>query len=184
MNRIIVIPAGVGSAAMLSLGFLAVWKDRAGGDDGAWKDGARKAADVMPLRAGESLRSDWPPEEVFRRAFWRNPGPGDRIVHAERFESSGPDGVNRWAWFMEIHPSPELLRDLLDPETFGVLPADKPVPSLPRDIRIPGWYRVKNGDGVKTFQHPSGSLVLHYHAADNRLRASDHGKGFAAARGE
>jgi len=134
----------------------------------------------IPLLPGETLRADWPAEEVFRRAFWRHPAAGDRIVEAVRFESSGPDGVSRWAWFMKIHPSAELLQDLRDPSTFGLIPTDKPKPSLPGDISRPDWYPEPNKDtGAEILQHPSQSLTLQYHAKENLLYASDYGKGFA-----
>ena len=134
----------------------------------------------IPLLPGENLRADWPPEEVFRRAFWQHPGAHDRIVEAVRFESSAPDGVSRWVWFMKIHPSAELLRRLRDPSTFGLLVTSEPKLPLPGDISPPDWFpRANRAPGVEILQHPSQNLTLRYEPKDNLLYASDHGKGFA-----
>lgn len=137
-------------------------------------------APSMPLLPGERLRDDWPPEEVFRRAFWRHPVAADKIVRAVRFESAGNEGVSRWAWFLKIHPSPGLLRDLRDPATFGLMPINKPRSILSKDMSAPDWYPTPNGDSeVEILQHPSLPLTLIYHSKENLLYASDHGKGFA-----
>ncbi len=129
---------------------------------------------------GQSLQDDWPPEEVFRRAFWRQPQSDDRIVNAVRYERSDDSGVNRWAWFIHLHPGPSLLRELRDQETFGLAAVDSPRPWLPEDLPPPAWYSARTGDPeVQVFQHPSQNLTLIYRAAGNHLLASDHGGGFA-----
>ena len=134
----------------------------------------------LPLLPGEGLRDDWPAEEVFRRPFWRHPTSGDQIVKAVRFESAGTDGVSRWAWFIKVHPSAELLRDLRNPTTFGLVTTANPKPPLPGDIPAPNWYPALNLDtGAEILQHPSQGLTLRYHADDNLLYVSDYGKGFA-----
>lgn len=134
---------------------------------------------------GEHLRGDWTRQEVFRRAFWRHPGADDRIERAVRFESSGDQGVSRWVWFMKIHPSAELLRDLRDPATFGLMSVDRPRGDLPKDLSAPDWYPALTGEtGAEILQHPSQPLTLIYKSAENLLYASDYGNGFAKAQPE
>lgn len=36
------------------------------------------------------------PVAVFQRAFWKRPAADDKILHAERREWSGADGVQKW----------------------------------------------------------------------------------------
>ena len=128
------------------------------------------------------LRDDWPEEEVFRRAFWRHPTPEDRIVRAVRLEWSDRDDVARWAWFMQLHPGPGLLRDLRDADAFGLMPVSTPRLWLPDDLPAPGWYPARSLDGeFEILQHPVQSLTLLYRPSDNLLFASDHGHGFAPA---
>jgi hypothetical protein len=40
--------------------------------------------------------------DIFRRAFWRRPDPGDRILHAERREWTRDvsQGISQWQWFL------------------------------------------------------------------------------------
>ena len=141
---------------------------------------ARAISPVVPLPEGQRLQDDWAPEEVFRRAFWRHPQCDDRIVNAVRYERSDDSGVNRWAWFIQLHPGPRLLRDLRAQETFGLAAADSPRPWLAEDLPPPAWYSARTGDpDVQVFQHPSQNLTLIYRAAGNHLLASDHGGGFA-----
>lgn len=138
------------------------------------------SAPNVTLPPGERLRDDWPAEEVFRRAFWRNPTAGDKILHAVRLEGFGDDGVKRWGWFIKLHPSPELLQGLRDPSNFGLMPATKPHPYSDATLRAPDWYLPPQGDaGTEILQHPTLPLTIHYRASDNVLYASDHGKGFA-----
>jgi hypothetical protein len=144
-------------------------------------DARRKTppAASLPRNPNENLRSDWPAEEVFRRAFWRNPGPDDKILEAVRTESSGEDGVNRWVWFIKIHPGSALLRDLRNPATFGLIPTTGP-PPLPEEISRPEWFPlIKAGAGIEIIRHPSQPLTIQYHTKDNLLYASDHGRGFS-----
>lgn len=146
---------------------------------------AETASPAIPLPEGQRLQDNWPPEEVFRRAFWRHPQADDRIVDAVRYERSDDDGVNRWAWFIKLHPGPQLLRDLRVPETFGLIAVESPRPWLPDDLSPPDWYLASTGDShVQVFQHPSQALTLIYRPAENLLLASDHGEGFADPAGE
>lgn len=174
MKRALWISSGVALTAALA-GLWLFQKESA-------QSAAKETAPInsIPLLPGENLKADWSPEEVFRRAFWQHPGADDRIVEAIRFESSAPDGVSRWVWFMKIHPSAELLHKLRDPSTFGLLVASKPKPPLPGDISPPDWFPRTNMDsGADILQHPSQNLTLQYESKDNLLYASDYGRGFA-----
>jgi len=148
--------------------------------DGGQTEEKKAAPSASLLRSpGERLRTDWPAEDVFRRAFWRHPQADDKIVEAVRTESSGADGVSRWVWFMKIHPSAALLRDLRDPATFGLVATARPS-ALPEEISRPVWFPVaRAGTGMEVLQHPTQPLTLQYHAEDNLLYASDHGRGFS-----
>ena len=84
---------------------------------------ATAAATMTPdlPAAPEGLSTD--PELVFRRAFWRRPGAGDEILHAERREKAG-DGasVAEWRWYLVVKPGPEL-RAWLATNPFSLHPA-------------------------------------------------------------
>jgi len=149
------------------------------GNDGGSMAKVMKKSGSVQLLPGETRKDDWAREEVFRRAFWRHPAAGDEILDAVRIESAGADGVRRWAWFIRMHPGPELLSALRDPATFGLTEVETPQPALPDDITAPEWFQLTNEDGVVTLQNPSQALTIRYHAKDNLLLASDHGRGFA-----
>ena len=141
------------------------------------------AAIPLPL---STPAASWPPEEVFRRAFWRQPSPQDHIVHAQRRETLNGQVLQGWQWFLEIHPGPELLRTLRDPETFGLLPVATPRPwgeSAPSPESAPAWFPAiaPAAAGFEVLQAPSGHLTLLYRAKDNTLFATDAGAGFAPA---
>ncbi|MFH1497021.1 MAG: hypothetical protein ABII82_04265 [Verrucomicrobiota bacterium] len=115
--------------------------------------------------------------EVFRRAVWRQPTSADRILQAER--RIHPDD-NSWAWFIQLHPGPELLAALRDPETFGLL-------ALPPGIipdpwpAAPAWFPTHDSldaDDFEIRQSPASGLTVLYRASGNLLFATDHGAGF------
>jgi len=82
----------------------------------------------FPPAADPSVRLDLAPAEIFRRAFWRQPTPADRIVHAERREwKDAADAVQRWQWFLQVEPGPALLAALRDPAVFGLAPVAAPL---------------------------------------------------------
>jgi hypothetical protein len=123
----------------------------------------------------------WTSEEIFRRAFWRHPTKTDRIRNAQRREwatASEPD-IQRWQWFIELNPSPELLHSLRDPETFGLLPADIPRPWLSDASPVPDWFPTATSPGFKVLQTPAGGLTVLYRPLDNVLFATDSGNGFS-----
>ncbi len=122
------------------------------------------------------------PAEVFRRAFWRHPTDADHILHAER--RVNPDD-NSWQWFIQLHPSPELLAALRDPDTLGL--SALPPGQTPRSWTIPSepppaWFPAHDSLADETFEirrGPASGLTTLYRAHDNTLFATDHGTGFA-----
>lgn len=135
-----------------------------------------------PTPPGETVAVTQDPAEIFRRAFWRQPAPADKIVHAERREWSltgEPGAVQQWQWFIEVHPSPDLLRTLRDPETFGLQPATE-VRRAVDSASTPSWFPTASPTAFEILQAPSSGLTLLYRASDNTLFATDQGHGFAA----
>jgi hypothetical protein len=171
-------PARIASAAVVALVLLLVAR--------SWQDGPADVAGPRTSRAGQgAAERKWPPEEVFRRAFWRQPAAEDRILRAERFEWLAEDGsLARWQWFIELKPGPELLGWLFDPETFGLIPgAPGSAIRVPagRSGPPPDWFPSQAADsGVELRQSPAGGLAVLYRRSDNTLFATDSGEGFAA----
>lgn len=150
------------------------------------KDGPADAVGPPGSLVGSgAAQQQWSPAEIFRRAFWCQPAAGDQIVRAERFEWKGGDGsLERWQWFLELKPSPELLSRLVDPENFclqkidpGSTPRSWIVKSAPPPLWFPG-PDVETGFEIR--QNPAGGLTLLYRTGDNTLFATDSGQGFAA----
>ncbi|MCW1887003.1 hypothetical protein OKA04_19850 [Luteolibacter flavescens] len=180
MNHPAKVTTGIALAAVAAIGgWLALRGETwAAGDEVG-------VAEMMPQAPGETLRSDWAPEEVFHRGFQRQPSADDHILEALRIESSGEDGVSRWAWFMKLQPSETLLRDLRDPTTFGLIPVGPPKPILPEYMAPPTWFPSIDGEpGAEVFQHPTQALTLLYLGAENVLYACDHGRGAALSKAE
>lgn len=127
---------------------------------------------------GRTVITTASPEEIFRRAFWRQPAAGDRIVHAERREWVDDGQVQRWQWFLEVRPDPSLLRALRDPAGFGLVAAPS---GLPEPLSPPVWFPpAAQHAGCEILHSPGGGLTVCYRAADNVLFATDSGRGFAA----
>lgn len=137
------------------------------------------AAEVAPASdlpaAPVGLSTD--PELVFRRAFWRRPGQGDTILHAERRESSG-DGasVAQWRWFLVVKPGPEL-RAWLETNPFSLRPVAAPGEAATAADR-PAWF-APDWKACEVRQNPEGRFILAYAAGENLLYATDSGHGFA-----
>ncbi len=137
------------------------------------------AAEVLPTpdlpAAPVALSTD--SELVFRRAFWRRPGPGDTILHAERRESAG-DGasVAEWRWFLVLKPSPEL-RAWLETNPFSLRPVAAPGETATAADR-PAWF-APDWKACEVRQNPEGRFILAYAAGENLLYATDSGHGFA-----
>jgi len=116
------------------------------------------------------------PELVFRRAFWRRPGSGDAILHAERRESAG-DGasVAGWRWFLVVKPGPEL-RAWLETNPFSLRPVAAPGEPATAVDR-PAWF-TPDWKTCEVRQNPEGRFILAYSAGENLLYATDSGHGF------
>lgn len=141
------------------------WAERRAGDSGpptpmVWKGEA-------PQRAVTEAT------EVFKRAFWRLPGDGDKIVHAERYEWSDAGGLTKLQWFLEVKPSAALLKYLRDDNAFGLAPASEA--RLPEER--PAWFQFQ-ADQVNVLQSPSGQLQLIFRERDQTLFALGSGRGF------
>ena len=148
---------------------------------------APEVASVTPAAPSTTSTADH--AEVFRRAFWRQPTAADRILHAERRIHPAPtddaSAGESWRWFIQLHPSPELLAALRDPDNLnllalppGIAPRSWPItPDSP-----PAWFpRHDSIDPaeLEILQSPSSGLTVLYHAVDDVLSATDHGAGFA-----
>ena len=113
------------------------------------------------------------PAEVFQRAFWQRPGPGDHILHAERREWTDPAGVKNWQWFLVVEPSPGLVKYLRQDNAFGLVP----VPEVPEITDAPPWFAVRP-DEVDVLQAPHGNLNLFFSKTQRLLHATSSGTGF------
>jgi hypothetical protein len=133
---------------------------------------------VHPEAPGAALQTNADAVEVFRRAFWREPAPADRILHAERREwVSETDGVRRWQWFLALEPGPELLDWLVAKNSFGLLAtADGPAPGAWDGA--PAWFPRFPPAGATVMRNAEGSLWLVHDRSRNLLHATDAGGGF------
>lgn len=119
------------------------------------------------------------PAVVFQRAFWRAPGPEDEILHAERHEWKDAEGLTKWQWFLEVNPSPGLVKYLREDNAFGLAPAaEAPLPE-----ERPAWYRY-DPSAVSVLKSPRGRLQLIFSKTGNTLYATDSGAGFQKAASE
>lgn len=123
------------------------------------------------------------PAAIFRRAFWRQPTAADHILHAERRETKDPatGEITAWQWWLALEPGPDLLRALRDPATFDLAPstvADLSAAASP----APAWFpsAAKLPASAEIHRSPSGTFTVIYLATENRLYATDAGRGFAA----
>jgi hypothetical protein len=116
------------------------------------------------------------PVLVFQRAFWRSPTADDEIVHAERYEWHDAEGVTRWNWFMELRPSPELLKYLRDDNAFGLSRTS----SVTWSDERPAWFNFKSTTAV-VMKSAQTKLQLIFMTAENTLYATD--SGFGTRRG-
>lgn len=172
MKRLL--PTLLAAAAVLALAFVAVRRPA------PVPVRADPPAVVRPAGQGGTVAISRAREDIFRRAFWRQPTAADRIVLADRREWSDQNQeVQRWQWFLQVQPGPELLQALRDPATFGLVPTQSPRP-LPKQITAPAWFPAADRlAGCEVLQVPGGSgLTVYYRAADHTLFATDAGRGF------
>lgn len=111
--------------------------------------------------------------EIFKRAFWRRPGAGDEILHAERQEWSDAEGLQRWRWFLVVRASPALVETLREENAFGLLPSE---PAPPPE-GAPDWFAFRAED-FEALQSPDRSMHLFFSKNDNTLHATAAGHGF------
>lgn len=131
---------------------------------------AHSAAPAAGAGPGASPAAATPEDvEVFQRAFWRRPAPADRILHAERREWAGEDGVKRWAWFIVVEPGPDLLAHLRERDPFQLRPGPAPVLE-----NAPAWFQPPAG--ARPFSR--GALHLFFAPGDHLLHATASGTGF------
>lgn len=142
---------------------------------GAWfLHRALRPAPTPETAPGESLEKSFPPELVFRRAFWRRPTPDDRILHAVRREWSDSEGVTRWHAFLAVEPGPAL-REWLATNPFSLAT----VPTISREIPDPpGWFP-KKFEGFTVQQSTNGNMLILTAPGGSPVYFTDHGKGFA-----
>lgn len=142
-----------------------------------WRDSLRTSHVDQPSM--EILKGDGPtkiendPVKIFQRAFWASPTSEDKILHAERREWSGADGLEKWEWFLVVEPSPALLKRLRDDNAFGLIPAA----SAAATANAPGWFRF-DGDEVHVLKSPQAKLQLIFSRDHRTLYATDTGLGF------
>ena len=113
------------------------------------------------------------PVKIFQRAFWTSPTSEDTILHAERREWSGADGLEKWEWFLVVKPSPSLLKHLRDDNAFGLVPTS----AAPVVSEAPAWFRFKPDD-FAVLQASHAGMRLMFSKSDNTLYATDSGRGF------
>lgn len=113
------------------------------------------------------------PAAVFQRAFWKRPTPADEIRHAERREWRDADGITRWQWFIEVKPSPELVKHLIADNAFSLVPAGSP----PLVAKPPAWFAVDT-KASRILRAPGGGMTLLFDEKSNLLLATDSGGGF------
>ena len=124
----------------------------------------------LAVRSTDLIQQD--PVEVFQRAFWRQPGPGDRILHAERSESVEGKSLQRWQWYLELEPSEALRKTLIVENTFALRPvtsAKFPEKTAPR------WFNY-SVEGAEQWTSGDGEMTLTFVA--NKLFATGQGGGF------
>lgn len=113
------------------------------------------------------------PAEIFKKAFWKHPNANDKILHAERREWSGDEGVKKWQWFLVVEPSPELVKYLREDNTFGLVPS----PTVPSFEEAPEWFVLRSGE-VDGLRAPNGNMRLFFNKNQRLLHATSNGTGF------
>ena len=113
-------------------------------------------------------------EAVFKRAFWKRPGPGDHIQNAILSEWSDTEAeVSRWQWFIEVEASSEL-KQWLQTRNPIVENGQLPVGAS----RNPDWFP-NSMSGFDTHRSRDGKTTLLFSQKGNLLFATASGYGFA-----
>ena len=123
--------------------------------------------------AGLSLEREKEKNEVFRRAFWRNPSPEDTIRHAERREWSSASGVQRWDWFIAVDASEELTTYLLEQNAFHLIK----ITEQQTFVEVPQWFP-KASSGFDLHQSSNGEMTILFNPTSKQVYAKSEGRGF------
>lgn len=113
-------------------------------------------------------------EEIFKRAFWRQPSSEDRILQAARYDWSDEEGLNRLQWYLLVQPSADLFSYLGEKNAFGLLPG-KEVPDFPE---APAWF-TPSAASNRIFRANDDSFWLLFNESGDRLYATGVGRGFS-----
>lgn len=142
-----------------------------------WMNSLRRSQVDKPsvaiLKGDEPTKVENDPGKIFQRAFWVSPTSEDTILHAERREWSGADGLEKWQWFLVVEPSPALLKHLRDDNAFGLIPAA----SAAAIGNAPDWFRFAAAE-VSVLKSPRAKLQLIFSRNHRTLYATDSGLGF------
>jgi hypothetical protein len=111
--------------------------------------------------------------DIFQKAFWRRLDSEDRILHAERREWADADGVRKWQWFLEIEPSPGLVKHLRESHHLALTPTS----SAEIPANAPAWFSFLPNE-MDTLQRSGGSLQLCFNREGSVLYATESGVGF------
>lgn len=133
-------------------------------------------APVDPELAHLELVRETNAGQVFRRAFWRNPGAADRILQAVRREWSDEHGVQRWDWYLAVDPSPELCAYLLEQNPFQLTPRTQAFALE----RVPDWFP-QSTESWTSYQSVGAEMLILHDPDRQRLYAMGQGYGFTRA---
>ncbi len=112
------------------------------------------------------------PAEVFRQAFWAHPSKEDVIEHAIRLHWLDAGEVSQWQWYIQVHPSRELIERIITNNSFRLEPSSNIQPPT----NPPGWFSPPaNSEILST---PGQEMTLYFDAEHNLLVAWAQGKGF------
>lgn len=138
-----------------------------------------RTGDLMVRSTGRASSAGLPtttssdPVEVFQRAFWKHPAATDEIIHAERREWEDAESVTRWQWFIQVKPSPELVRHLITENAFNLVPASEP----PSVESAPGWFHATSKT-ARTLRSTGAQMLIIFDQENNIITATDTGGGF------
>ena len=115
--------------------------------------------------------------EVFRRIFWRQPTPEDRILQSERRELEVEEGGSvRWDWFLSVDPSVGLADYLLIENPFQL--------SLGTSVidfqQAPEWFP-RTSAGFEVHQNQTGEMTVLHHPETRRIYVWNKARAFRPA---
>lgn len=173
------------AAVLLLAGGAVVWLLRSPGPAGAPGPAVPPKVASAPAKGDKSavtLAVEPDKTQVFQRAFWRRPGSGDRILHAERKEWSDATGVQKWQWFIVVDPSPEFRRWLIEDNPFELAA----LASGGEEVAVenaPKWFPGLDARAaLAQYRNRGGRMIVLLDRKSGRIFATDGGSGFAAPR--